>query len=106
MGIKHGESTSNVRIAVHIWFPVLSRSNQEVVEDAFLPTLKTLLNAPTSSPLAEVNVENVAELLVQLSNARLLMENQSNPEGVKVCINIVLFGQFKIRERVSISEKI
>ncbi|KAK3094775.1 hypothetical protein FSP39_006096 [Pinctada imbricata] len=80
------EDDSHLRHCLGTFFPIFAfagRSNQEVVEDAFLPTLKTLLNAPTSSPLAEVNVENVAELLVQLSNARLLMENQSNPEAVK-----------------------
>ena len=65
---------------------MLHRGNQEVVEEAFLPTLKTLLNAPTSSPLAEVNTENVTELLVQLTNTKLLLENQSNPEVVKVSI--------------------
>ena len=51
-----------------------------VVEEAFLPTLKTLLNAPSSSPLAEVNVNNVAELLVQLTNTKLLTVNQNQSE--------------------------
>ena len=46
------------------------RQNQELVGEAFLPTLKTLFDAPSSSPLAEVKVVNVAELLVELTNAR------------------------------------
>jgi condensin complex subunit 3 len=50
------------------------------VEEAFLPTLRTLLNAPATSPLAEVDVNNVAELLVQLTNTKLLTANQNNTE--------------------------
>ena len=50
------------------------RANQEVMEEAFLPTLRTLFNAPPSSPLAEVNVNNVADLMVQLTNARHLVK--------------------------------
>ena len=41
-----------------------------------MPTLRTLLQAPATSPLAEVNVANVAELLVQLTDVRHLMDNQ------------------------------
>jgi|SRR6218665_187236 len=46
------------------------RANQEVVAEAFMPTLKALFAAPGTSPLIEVKVIKVAELLVQLSNAR------------------------------------
>ena len=35
-----------------------------------MPTLKTLFDAPDSSPLSEVKVANVADLMVQLTNAR------------------------------------
>lgn len=55
-----------------------------MVEEAFIPTLKTLRNAPLSSPLAEVNAENVAELLIQLTNTKLLLKNQNETETVKV----------------------
>ena len=43
------------------------------MEEAFLPTMRTLFNAPASSPLSGVNVNNVAELMVQLTNARHLV---------------------------------
>lgn len=56
------------------------RCNQEIIEESFLPTLKTIISAPLSSPLAEVNADNVAELMVQLTNSKLLMENQNNNE--------------------------
>lgn len=45
----------------------LNRTNQECFEEAFLPTLQTLANAPASSPLAEIDITNVAELLVDLT---------------------------------------
>ena len=64
------------------------RSNQEMIEEAFLPTLKTIVSAPLSSPLAEVNPDNVAELLVQLTNSKLLLENQKSEEQTTVCIKI------------------
>uniref|UniRef100_A0A8C9SVB4 Non-SMC condensin I complex, subunit G n=1 Tax=Scleropages formosus TaxID=113540 RepID=A0A8C9SVB4_SCLFO len=44
-----------------------SRAHQECFEESFLPTLWTLLNAPATSPLAEVDVSNVAELFVELT---------------------------------------
>ena len=52
------------------------REGQAVVEEAFMPTLRTLLQAPATSPLAEVNVSNVAEILVQLTDVRHLMVNK------------------------------
>lgn len=67
-----------------VWWCFSFRANQEVVEEAFIPTLKTLRNAPLSSPLAEVNAENVAELLIQLTNTKLLLKNQNDTETVKV----------------------
>ena len=41
-----------------------------------MPTLLTLLSAPASSPLAEVNADNVAELLIRLTDVRSLLSNQ------------------------------
>lgn len=49
-----------------------------------MPTLKTLLNAPATSPLAEVDVNNVAELLVQLTNTKLITQNQNAEETSQV----------------------
>ena len=44
------------------------------MEETFLPVVKTLLNAPTSSPLSRVNVSNVIDLLVQLTDVRNLAQ--------------------------------
>ncbi|XP_059149025.1 condensin complex subunit 3-like [Physella acuta] len=69
-----------------IFFPLFAFSsslNQELIEEAFLPTLKTVLDAPSTSPLATVNAINVANFLVELTNAQELVENQSTKTVVK-----------------------
>lgn len=48
------------------------RSHQQLFEAAFMPTLKTLFDAPPTSSLASVNVNNVIELLVQITSWRHL----------------------------------
>lgn len=53
------------------------RANHELVEEIFLPTLRTLFVAPNSSPLACVDVSNVADLLVQLTSEKHVKTNQT-----------------------------
>lgn len=65
------------------WLKCLSicpRVHQEVVEESFLPTLRTLMNAPATSPLAEVDVNNVVELFVELTRPGLLIKPSANTE--------------------------
>lgn len=64
--IHHGRENLILSYATNIWLH-WNRSNQECFEEAYLPTLKTLLNAPATSPLAEVDISNVSELLVDLT---------------------------------------
>ncbi|XP_056346966.1 condensin complex subunit 3 [Oenanthe melanoleuca] len=64
------EEDTRLRHCLGVFFPLFAyanRSNQECVEEAYLPTLQTLLNAPATSPLAEVDISNVSELLVDLT---------------------------------------
>ena len=49
-----------------------------MIEEAFLPVLKTLDNAPTTSPLSQVNIENVIELLLQLTDINNLVQLDKN----------------------------
>ncbi|XP_068710176.1 condensin complex subunit 3-like [Montipora foliosa] len=75
------EDDVNLRHCLGVFFPVFafaSRTNQELVEEAFLPTLQTLFSAPTSSPLASVNINNVAELLVELTDSKYLTKKTGN----------------------------
>ncbi|KAF1547429.1 Condensin complex subunit 3, partial [Eudyptula albosignata] len=64
------EEDIRLRHCLGVFFPLFAyanRSNQECFEEAYLPTLQTLLNAPATSPLAEVDISNVSELLVDLT---------------------------------------
>lgn len=71
------EDDALLRHCLGAFFPIYafaSVTNQEVVEEAFLPTLQTLMNAPATSPLSEVNINNVAQLLIQLTNSCHLLK--------------------------------
>ncbi|KAM7326271.1 hypothetical protein ACRRTK_014749 [Alexandromys fortis] len=73
------EEDVQLRHCLGVFFPMFafaSRTNQECFEEAFFPTLQTLASAPASSPLAEVDVTNVAELLIDLTRPSRL-----NPQG-------------------------
>jgi hypothetical protein len=70
-------------------FSIVGSRNQDVVEEATLPTLRTLWMAPASSPLAEVNANNVADFLVQLTNKQNRLEAHKNrvpPEEVLLAL--------------------
>ncbi|NXT54674.1 CND3 protein, partial [Pluvianellus socialis] len=65
------EEDTRLRHCLGVFFPLFAyanRSNQECFEEAYLPTLQTLFNAPATSPLAEIDVGNVSELLVDLTS--------------------------------------
>uniref|UniRef100_W5M685 Non-SMC condensin I complex, subunit G n=1 Tax=Lepisosteus oculatus TaxID=7918 RepID=W5M685_LEPOC len=73
------EDDTRLRHCLGVFFPLYayaSRSNQECFEESFLPTIQTLLNAPASSPLAEVDIANVAELFVDLTRLSGLNHNK------------------------------
>ncbi|KAJ8247413.1 hypothetical protein GJAV_G00246110 [Gymnothorax javanicus] len=64
------EDDTRLRHCLGVFFQLYSResrSYQECLEESFLPTLETLLNAPATSPLAEVDISNVAELFIELT---------------------------------------
>eukprot|EP00058_Branchiostoma_floridae_P024891 XP_002610381.1 hypothetical protein BRAFLDRAFT_120047 [Branchiostoma floridae] len=65
------EDDTHLRHCLGTFFPMFAfsgRSAQECVEEAFLPTLQTLLDAPDTSPLATVDVGNVGSLLTTLTS--------------------------------------
>uniref|UniRef100_A0A8B9KMG1 Nuclear condensin complex subunit 3 C-terminal domain-containing protein n=1 Tax=Astyanax mexicanus TaxID=7994 RepID=A0A8B9KMG1_ASTMX len=51
-----------------------SRTHQECVEESFLPTMRTLFNAPATSPLSEIDSSNVAELFIELTRPSGLLQ--------------------------------
>ncbi|NXP47065.1 CND3 protein, partial [Heliornis fulica] len=97
------EDDTQLRHCLGVFFPLFAyanRSNQECLEEAYLPTLQTLLNAPATSPLAEIDISNVSELLVDLTRPSGLNPQSKKPEdfqdltvhdslAVKICNEIL-----------------
>ncbi|XP_066240790.1 condensin complex subunit 3 [Saccopteryx leptura] len=97
------EEDVRLRHCLGVFFPMFayaSRTNQECFEEAFFPTLQTLLNAPASSPLAEVDIANVTELLVDLTRPSGLNPQAKNSQdyqaltvhdnlAIKICNEIL-----------------
>ncbi|XP_067893907.1 condensin complex subunit 3 [Heterodontus francisci] len=81
------EEDTFLRHCLGIFFPLyafMNRKNQECFQEAFLPTLKTLFYAPASSPLAEVNALNVAELFVDLTQASAVNSQNNKMQDYQV----------------------
>ncbi|NWI92815.1 CND3 protein, partial [Pitta sordida] len=94
---------TRLRHCLGVFFPLFAyanRSNQECFEEAYIPTLQTLFNAPAMSPLTEVDVNNVSDLLVDLTRPSGLKlqskKSQDDQEltvhdslAVKICSEIL-----------------
>ncbi|XP_057304839.1 condensin complex subunit 3-like isoform X2 [Hydractinia symbiolongicarpus] len=81
------EDDTKLRHCLGVFLPVFAfenRNNQELIEESFIPVLKTLFNAPSSSPLSQVNVSNVVDLMVQLTDVRNLVEMQMKDKTIPV----------------------
>ncbi|XP_036444772.1 condensin complex subunit 3 isoform X3 [Colossoma macropomum] len=71
-----------------------SRAHQECVEESFLPTMRTLFNAPATSPLSEIDTSNVAELFIELTRPSALVQPSQgvcvhDSLAVRVCNEIL-----------------
>ncbi|NXN93527.1 CND3 protein, partial [Rhinopomastus cyanomelas] len=78
------EEDARLRHCLGVFFPLFAytnRSNQECFEEAYLPTMRTLLNAPVTSPLAEVDLSKVSELLVDLTRPSGLKSQSKSSQG-------------------------
>ncbi|KAJ6659402.1 hypothetical protein lerEdw1_019134 [Lerista edwardsae] len=81
------EEDIRLRHCLGVFFPLFAysnRTNQECFEEAFLPTLQILFNAPASSPLSEVDVTNVSELFVDLTRPSGLNWSTKQCQGLTV----------------------
>ncbi|MCI4394864.1 hypothetical protein PGIGA_G00173800 [Pangasianodon gigas] len=67
------------------------RTHQECVEESFIPTMRTLFNAPATSPLSEIDTNNVAELFVELTRSKAQTQDASVHDSlaVRVCNEIL-----------------
>jgi len=69
------EDNTRLRQVLHVFFPFfasMSMRNQQQLEEAFLPTLQTFLNAPITNPLAEVDIAMVVKMFVDLTQVKIL----------------------------------
>ncbi|XP_064083771.1 condensin complex subunit 3-like [Macrobrachium nipponense] len=65
------EDDSLLRHMLGVFFPLYASfggANQESLCTAVLPTLQTLFNAPSRSPLSDVDVNDVANFLISITN--------------------------------------
>ncbi|XP_069488007.1 condensin complex subunit 3 isoform X2 [Ambystoma mexicanum] len=82
------EEDTRLRHCLGVFFPIYAyanRSNQEIFEEAFFPTLYTLFNAPASSPLADVDITNVAELFLDLTRPSGLVNQKGKSSDYQSC---------------------
>ncbi|NXQ53528.1 CND3 protein, partial [Anthoscopus minutus] len=87
------EEDTRLRHCLGVFFPLFAyanRSNQECFEEAYLPTLQTLVNAPATSPLAEVDISNVSELLVDLTRPSGLNQSEKSQDYQELTVHDTL----------------
>merc|ERR1719362_1456673 len=82
------EPSCKLRHILGTFFPLycsMSRANQVAMESAFIPTMRVLFDAPITSPLNEIDVEDVGMFFVHLTREDLLQSYQgrssANLEG-------------------------
>lgn len=79
------EDDVHLRHCLGVFLPAFafqSRKNQELVEESFLPSLRIITNAPPTSPLTHINISNVIDLFVQLTDVRNLSKVRNNNKKV------------------------
>ena len=78
------EADGKLRHILGTFFPLyssFSRTNQDSVEESFMPTLKTLFDAPPTSPLTDVDIEDVGAFFIQLTRADILQQTYKKGSG-------------------------
>ena len=75
----HPLTADNVRLRqiLNVFMPFyasLDIGNQQQLEAAFVPTIKTIQKAPVTSPLADIDVGSVVKLFVDLTREELLIK--------------------------------
>merc|ERR1712223_2013899 len=71
------EADGKLRHILGTFFPLyasFSRANQDSIEESFMPTLKTLFDAPATSPLTDVDIDDVGAFYVQLTSSDILQQ--------------------------------
>ena len=63
----------------------MSKAHQVAIQDAFIPTMRILFDAPVTSPLAEIDTEDVGMFFVHLTREDLLQE--WNSQTIKILLH-------------------
>ncbi|XP_053617044.1 condensin complex subunit 3 [Plodia interpunctella] len=66
-------------------FPIYVDGAQEQIQKATLPTLRTLANAPSSSPLAEIDQEAVVRFIVSLTRVNHELADSQGAMALQLC---------------------
>ncbi|CAL4067744.1 unnamed protein product [Meganyctiphanes norvegica] len=91
---------SLLRHMLGVFFPLYASfggSNQEALCAAVMPTLKVLFDAPGRSPLADVDVEDVASFLISITSPAIINESVKDAANVHdtlvftICTEIIAF---------------
>ena len=64
------DENTRLRQVLHVFFPFFASmeiANQQQLEAAFLPTIKTIQKAPCTSPLAEIDITTIVKFFVDLT---------------------------------------
>jgi condensin complex subunit 3 len=67
-----------------------SKYGQEMLEQAFLPTLRTLFQAPVTSPLIEVDQDSVVRLMLHLTRPGNKKNTVHNNLAIVLCNEVLL----------------
>merc|ERR1719462_237242 len=81
------EPSCKLRHILGTFFPLycsMSRANQVSMEAAFIPTMRVLFDAPITSPLNEIDVEDVGMFFVHLTREDMLQSHDVNKKSVDI----------------------
>ena len=80
------ESDSKLRHILGTFFPLycsISKAHQLAMETSFIPTMRVLFDAPVTSPLSEIDTEDVGMFFVHLTREDLLQDYDSNKKDTQ-----------------------
>ena len=81
------ESDFQLRHILGSFFPLyssMSKQHQLAMEAAFIPTMKVLFDAPVTSPLAEIDTEDVGMFFVHLTREDMLQSYDPNKKDTNI----------------------
>merc|ERR1711892_868740 len=81
------ESDSKLRHILGTFFPLycsMSKPHQLAMEAAFIPTMKVLFDAPVTSPLAEIDTEDVGMFFAHLTREDMLQSYDPNTKDTNI----------------------